>query len=203
MPTILVNEGRTLEFSFDDDWSVCAWDQEDAYRDGIRVLDETKAVDFLGIYRGKRLVFIEVKDCRVDPTSNKARLGFPLAAEVGQKARDTIAGFVAAARRGINDGKWHPFAEMVRTSDTPVHVFLWLEMIPTHPAVGRRIQWKENAKVGIHSVSQILKKQVGWLSCKPSVQNLDEHAMLKSLGVSVRNLQGAGLPNAPRTGQNP
>lgn len=91
------DEGR-LRFSFSGDWRVLRWDKHPAYERGLRRVTETKAVDFIGHHRGT-VWFIEVKDFRGYATENKARLGQPLADEVADKVRDTIAGLTWACER--------------------------------------------------------------------------------------------------------
>ena len=202
MSRVLVNESGTLEFTFDARWEVYEWDREKAYRQGIGELHQTKAMDFLGIYQKEQVVLIEIKDCRVDPTSNKERLGFPLAVEVAQKARDTIAGVIGAGRRRLDGDRWVRLGEVMRNSDRRVDVIVWLEVVPTQPQAGPRIRWEKTAPVSNQTVARLMKTQLRWLSCRTAVQHLGDYQYLQALGVSARNLAGAGFASPERKGRN-
>ncbi|MGK3969983.1 hypothetical protein WMF38_31615 [Sorangium sp. So ce118] len=54
------DEGK-LRFAFDDDWKILKWDDHGAYVGGLQRFQETKAVDFFGLYLGEPY-FIEVKE---------------------------------------------------------------------------------------------------------------------------------------------
>jgi hypothetical protein len=51
-----------LRFDFDDEsWHVVKYDEEPIYRKKIGKLDDTKAVDFVGVCDGEGCFFIEVR----------------------------------------------------------------------------------------------------------------------------------------------
>lgn len=140
MPTTF-DEGF-LKFVFDDGWAVVKYDEHPDYRERIRNLPETKAVDFAAIGPGNALFLIEVKDFRGHRIENRHRLrDDDLAIEVAQKVRDTIAGIIAAHHRG-NVAEWERFARRLLSLDPPVRVLLWLEEdVHAGPRTGPRSWW--------------------------------------------------------------
>ena len=56
-------EGQ-LAFVFGEQWNILKLDAHPAYRHGIEKIQGTKAVDFVGMFHGENLYFIEVKDFR-------------------------------------------------------------------------------------------------------------------------------------------
>ena len=84
--TVII-EGK-LEFTFDDNWQLIKWDDDPAYRKGIGKLDETKAVDVLGLHRENGLYLIEIKDLRVDPISRQE----PYRRAAGRRGRSESPG---------------------------------------------------------------------------------------------------------------
>jgi hypothetical protein len=67
-----IEEGY-LAFEFGERWRVLKLDEHQYYRKHIGKIDETKAVDFVGIFDDKKLYFIEVKDFRGYRIENKDR----------------------------------------------------------------------------------------------------------------------------------
>ena len=187
----VITEGK-LEFTFDDDWQVLKWDDHPAYRNGIGKLDETKAVDVLGLYRKNELFLIEIKDFRTDPIPNQERIGAPLAVEVGQKTRDTLAGMIAALRHRPDSEKWSVFVEALTDRDRHIRVVLWMEDVPTTSLrVSRRIaKAKADSNAGI--MLNALKQKLPWLTRRVMVASQADNC-LEQWGVKVRNLAGAGL----------
>ena len=56
-----IEEGD-LVFEFGEKWQVFKLDEHRDYRERIAKIDETKAVDFVGIFNNEILYFIEVTD---------------------------------------------------------------------------------------------------------------------------------------------
>jgi hypothetical protein len=187
--TVII-EGK-LEFTFDDNWQVIKWDDDPAYRKGIGKLDETKAVDVIGLHHTNELYLIEIKDFRVDLTSNRDRIGEPLAVEVGQKVRDTVAGVIAALRRPDSD-KWRAFVEALTDGERQIRVVLWMEDVPTTNRQVSRGKAKVKAASNAGIMLNALKQKLAWLTRRVMVASLE--ADLEQQGVKVRNLAGAGLP---------
>jgi hypothetical protein len=199
MPTVLDNENRTLRFTFTDDWRIWPWDELPDYIQGIAKLPETKAVDFVGIFRDSRIYFIEVKDCRTAPAANQARVGDPLAVEVGQKTRDTIAGLAGAHRRAV-DLRWQPLMTLLADRDVKIHVALWLEMIPTNATSGRRSRVQRTMPANATFMLSALKRRIAWLDARAHVVSLASNTLP---GLVVQNLPGAGFPASTAAGGTP
>jgi hypothetical protein len=123
-----VHEEGKLRFTFDDDWKILKWDDHGAYHDGLRRFNETKAVDFFGLYQGAPH-FIEVKDFRQHRIENKERLSTgDLAREVACKVRDTLAGMSWACRREpLDQRELSAFLKPLVNRVEKVPVVLWLE----------------------------------------------------------------------------
>jgi hypothetical protein len=172
-------EGR-LEFSFPAPWNVRKWDGEPAYQQGIKKLQESKAMDFVA-EQSAGLLLIEVKDFRGHRIENKARLkDRDLAVEVAQKVRDTLAGILGANRVHTYGDDWRPFVDAAVTLKKPVSIVLWLEQDHSpRSAPGAKDQAR-------NTLEQHLKGQLRWLTTHVFVVSLDHSQRLKD--ISVRNI---------------
>ena len=95
MSARLVVEGD-LSFEFDENWkAILQWDKHPAYRDGIKQIDHSKAVDIIGMCADDSIVFLEIKDYR---RSNREK-SMTLWVEFELKVRNTVAGLLGAGRR--------------------------------------------------------------------------------------------------------
>jgi hypothetical protein len=101
-----VHDERKLRFVFDKDWKVLKWDDHPAFRGGLQKFQETKGVDFFGLYIGAPW-FIEVKDFRGYRIEKKAHMrraygrslpGRPPDQRPGRAGRD-LSGAGPAPRR--------------------------------------------------------------------------------------------------------
>ena len=176
-------------FAFDDQqWTVVKYDDHRDYRQKIAKLHGTKAVDFVGLHDGPDgvLYWIEVKDFRGYRIPNKPRLsGGELAAEVGQKVRDSIAGVIGAHLTSGQWETWRPFAKAISRRDGRIQVLLWLEEDNVAGPLGRR----QNAA---QVQAQLLKKTLGWLT--PRVFVVSQTLGGCPPGLVVTDLPGAGKP---------
>jgi hypothetical protein len=140
-------EEEYLAFEFGDRWRVFKLDEHQDYRERIGKLDETKAVDFLGILDDNELYFIEVKDFRGHRIENKDRLlkgtlpechylegkcqlhkgKLPLSVELAQKVRDSVACIIGGYRNSSQPEHWAPYAKLLHDKKTKIRVILWLE----------------------------------------------------------------------------
>ncbi len=84
-----IEEGR-LAFEFGERWNVFKLDDHRDYRQGIAKIENSKAVDFLGILNNSELYFIEVKDFRGYRIENRDRLlSGQLSLEIARKVKDS------------------------------------------------------------------------------------------------------------------
>ena len=195
--SIVFEEGR-LELTFDDSWRIARWDGERAYKEGIRVLKTTHAVDFCGIRddgREPTLYLIELTDLRDHRIEWKKQLtgrSAPaceacgrfqpnLYEEVALKVRDTVAGLVAAAHvRQTESERWRSFAGALARWDQQLRVVLWLE------------EEQAPAPVAPNVITDRLKKELRWLTARAMVVNSSRPLP----GVTVRHLPPAGAPRS-------
>jgi len=182
-PPIPIEEGR-LRFEFDAQWQAAVkWDDSLAYRKGIGLLPDTKAVDILCRSKG-RCVLIEVKDFRGHRIENKPRVASgELQQEVALKVRDTLAGILGASRLNADGGYWQPYAKALVSNDD-VYVVLWLEE-DFAPPVGPGTQ-EQRWKTRLSTVLNVLKQRLHWLTPNVLVTSVREVGRLP--GVQVSNL---------------
>jgi len=175
MPT-QIEEGHLL-FEFSDQWQIMKFDDAPGYRNWIGKLQETKAIDFLGILSANKLYFIEVKDFRGDRIQNEQRLlSGDLAIEVAQKVRDSLACIIGAARTPSQAQEWQHYQSFLCNTKTQIFVILWLEYdLPTHSVKRKKVR----TSVG----SNVLKKELRWLTSHVLVSNMSSQ-MIPDLTVS-------------------
>ncbi len=174
-----MDEGN-LSFCFGNQWLICKLDDHPFYRDRMEKIDGTKAVDFFGIYEGKDLYLIEVKDFRDHRIENKNRISDgELAMEVAQKVKDSISCIVGAYRTENNPELWNPFAKILLNISRKVKVVLWLEtdFLPDY------IPPKQKARYSVST--KILKHKMNWITSNVLICS---HKMHGLPNVEVRNL---------------
>jgi hypothetical protein len=183
MQIVTVIDESGLRFEFDATWQhAVKWDDSTAYRDGIgKLLPGTKAVDIL--CRGqKQCCLIEVKNFRGHRIENKGRLANgELMEEVAQKARDTLAGVLGAARMRGEHEHWEPYAKAM-ASQEHLRVVLWLEEdLTPPPGPGTRDErWKTQLSVRQNE----LKQRLRWLTTHVLVTSAREAERLPGVRVS-------------------
>ena len=171
-----------LSFAFDSDWHVIKYDEHPDYQVMER-LDSTKGVDFVAVRaaRPSRLVLIEIKDFHEHRIENKGKLKTGnLAIEIGQKVRDTLAGVVAAHRRGSGED-WAPIVPHLFDRNLPsIQVVLWLENDEEPPGrpPGRA---KQERSIFV----DMLKGKLGWLTSRIFVSSMNDN-VIPGLKVSHR-----------------
>ncbi|WP_437278244.1 hypothetical protein WME90_44665 [Sorangium sp. So ce375] len=166
------DEGK-LRFAFDSDWKILKWDDHGAYVGGLQRFQETKAVDFFGLYLDEPY-FIEVKDFRGHRIENKVRLSSgELAREVAYKVRDTVAAMVwACDRLPLDRGELRGFVRRILARTKKVPVVLWLEEDrPLEPAIAS-------------TLGEAIKRELTWLNprvlvtCRSLVQTDPVHGLV-------------------------
>jgi hypothetical protein len=86
-----ITEGA-LAFEFPNQWVASKYDDWIFFGKHFKKLQGTKAVDIVAIHANQRLWLIEIKDYRAEPRQK----AIEFAEEVALKARDTLAGLMAA-----------------------------------------------------------------------------------------------------------
>lgn len=81
-----------MELDFPASWQISKYDEWPFYRNGFQLCFDPKAMDFLALSPDRTLWLIELKDYRQRPRLKT----IPLWEEVAIKARDTLAGILAA-----------------------------------------------------------------------------------------------------------
>lgn len=122
---ITLQEGR-LEFRFPNHWEATAYDQWPFYKNQFKdCCGGNKAVDFLAFDPDGTLWLIEVKDYR----QHRRTKSIPLWDEIAVKARDTLAGLVAAH---FTHGQTHQKDAVNLMSARKLRVILHLEQSKKH-----------------------------------------------------------------------
>lgn len=123
-----------LCFQFEEEnWQVVKYDEENNYLEVSRKLQGTKAIDFLGIYNNKSLIFFEIKNFRgygMQPKTQKrvASAMEDLSTEIAQKVKDTIA-IICGINKNISfdeNNIWCQSAEYL-FNDKQIIVIAWIE----------------------------------------------------------------------------
>ena len=150
-----IREGG-LEFDFDDEsWKVFKFDEHPYYRDQMEKLDETKAIDFVGIHANE-LFLIEVKDFRGHRIESKDRLsGGKLQIEIAQKVRDSLACIIGAYHNPSHTEDWMPYAKLLCNPQKEARVVVWLET--DLPPSSHRLRQKSRKSVETQTFKKKLK----------------------------------------------
>ena len=118
----------SIEYVFDDSWTVSKYDEWPFYRNHfVNAFGGTRAIDVVAQDPTDTLWLVEIKDYSSHPRTKP----FDLCHEISMKVRDSLAGFVAAA-------KWHSHHPHLvdaqkHLSAKKLRVVLHLEM-PSHPS---------------------------------------------------------------------
>jgi len=184
-----IEEGY-LVFEFSEKWQVFKLDEHPDYREKIGKIDETKAVDFVGIFNNETLYFIEIKDFRGYRIENKERLlksqlpscqlvndecqfdkgSLSLPIELAQKVRDSIACIIASCRTSSEPKDWFPYANLLCQKKREIKVVLWLEQdLPPFPLLRKKARASINTK--------IFKQKLRWLTSKVLVCSCDKQGL--------------------------
>ncbi len=165
-------EEENLLFEFGERWNVFKFDEHHDYRQGIEKLNNTKAVDFLGIFDGSELYFVEVKDFRKYRIETKERLsGAQLAIEVAQKVKDSIACIVGAYHNSSEREHWRSYIRLLCASDSRIKVALWLEEDPSIPH--HRSRQKARASIK----TKVFQQKLSWLTKRVLVYGKDKREL--------------------------
>jgi hypothetical protein len=168
MPT--VTEGK-LTFTFPDGWNVSKYDDWLHYRNQfIKVCDGMKAIDVLALEPKGCCWLLEIKDYR-EHIRTKA---IGLAEELAEKARDTLAGLVAAQFCANDDSEKNLARQALRS--TRLRLVLHLEQPKSHSKLFPRV-------IDPAIVLQRLKQLVKAIDAHPLVV---ETATMRNLPWSVR-----------------
>lgn len=179
-----------LVFEFGEKWRVFKLDEHRDYREHIGKIDETKAVDFVGIFNNEILYFIEIKDFRGYRIENKERLlksqlpscqlvngecqfhkgSLSLPIELAQKVRDSIACIIASCRTSSEPKDWLPYANLLCHQKKEIKVILWLEEdLPHYPSLRKKARASTSTK--------IFKQKLKWLTSKVLVCSSDKQGL--------------------------
>ena len=166
-------EESRLRFEFGERWRVFKFDTHPYYRTQMKRLDDTKAIDFLGILDSKELYFIEVKNYRAYRIESKDKLP-TLPVEVAQKIRDSLACMIAAYRNSSNSEHWKPYVELLCDTNHTIKVIVWIEedFPPSHPHLRQKALASMRTKAFKQKLSWLTKRVLVCGSRKHSLPNL-------------------------------
>ena len=172
-----------IRFEFGASWTIVEkWDNTDAFRHGVCKLQDSKAVDIVGVRDGD-LYLIEVKDYRGYAIESKARQSNELPLVMGCKVRDTIAGLVGASR--MVPTPWlDTCAGLLLEKKQRVYVVAWVADPAVRPSepLQKRDTWMKTRRDGV-------KQRLSWLTSYVQVENPFNGRVGD---VVAQNLPGAG-----------
>lgn len=170
-------------FSFGDPWSaVIQWDKHVAYKEGLKKVDRSKAVDFIGVLRRRQLVFLEMKDYRVHQRQNDENLLNVL----HHKVRDTVAALTGVFRNDTYED-CRPFADALLNRQCPVRIYFWLEQPQCSDLLQGRTR-RRRAQVAANARTQQHKQRVKWLNGRVWETNSRAHQDHPIPGLDVKEL---------------
>ncbi len=181
-------------FEFGEQWSVAfKYDDTAFYRKEANRLQgdiggiphSTKAVDIVGVHDVSGLLLLEAKDFRRNRIANKPRIKGEVAVEVAFKVRDTIAAFLGASRKPVDEFPAEHLAGALQRG-AKVTVVLWLE--------DDSFRDSDHAKQTLSVLNGELKSKLAWLNVKTFVLSSNVANRLPNLKVS--NLPSASQPNS-------
>lgn len=190
-------EERPFRFDFDDaKWQIVQYDAPGGlYRKVIEPrVEDTKAVDFLGVYKGHTLVLFEIKGFKgyMHSQENKNRLsngGQEICTEISQKVRDSLAGIVHGGRM-VNTDFWNIALDILSKPKKRVIVIAWLEQDPNLSPV-----WIDRRKAANPIIRQTLQKKVNWLTSNPDiVVTSSKNNLGEEMGFLVTNMPISSQP---------
>ena len=169
----IIFDESNLRFTFDENhWTVIKYDDHPNHA-AIKI-SEHKAIDFLGVYNDKTLVFFELKNYRkhrLDPSTQAimANGAEELATIIAKKVRDTVSGIVGFGRNpdSIDSILWSPISKKLIKSTNELYIISWVEEDVAH---GHYPCQKQKAK----SISFLdkLKNKLKWLNVKVSIRHI-------------------------------
>ena len=177
---IFEEKGSSLRFNFNDKaWQhLIKYDSEPEspqidYDKIKNAIEKTKAVDFIGIYQQKELIFFEVKNFKNYRIPTKARIETGdekderLGIEVAKKVRDTLAGIVGGARNSTHQREiWKAYLKVFSNENKRIRIVLWLEEDRTVD---------KERKPRIITLQNKLLKNLNWLTSDIRVFSIDKH----------------------------
>jgi hypothetical protein len=134
-------------------------------------MEETKAVDFLGILDECELYLIEVKNYRGDRIQFKDKLlKGELHKELAQKIRDSVACIIGAYRTSNEPEHWARYAKLLCNKKREIRIIFWLEYdLPPNSYLRQKMTHFLGAKV--------FKRKLKWLTNQVQVENVDKQAL--------------------------
>lgn len=177
---MILFEESDLVFEFGSHWQVFQFDKHHDYQNMKDVLEQTKGIDFLGIYDNRELYLIEVKNFRGYRIENRDRLlRGELAIEVAQKVRDSLACIIGAYHTSTLTEHWEPYLSFLCDRHGSIKIALWLEedLPPPHPRL------RQKAKASVET--KVFKQKLTWLTRRVLVCGGSKEGLLD---VRVSNL---------------
>lgn len=161
------------KFEFSDDWKfVIKYDDSADHKKIKDAVQNTKAVDFIGILGEDRLVLIEVKNYRGSDQKFRADIGSQIyLQDILQKFRDSITGIVIGAMDSTNNQAFFKDCLDILLDKTKyIEAMLWLE--PS--SISAKMDKKMEAKTQKFRTS-FKKGMRKWLSCKVTIANKEDN----------------------------
>ena len=165
-----------ITFEFDEtNWNICQYDVTDGdYRKSVH-LSETKAVDFVGIYNEKSIVFFEIKSFQGYGREKdvKERLDNSmenLSIEIAQKVRDTVAVIAGLSRTVPQNPFWKESEKIISDKNKQIIIIAWIEEDIARLSAIEKKRRKTNASTR----NGKLKQKLSWLTPLVYIENIKE-----------------------------
>ena len=174
-------EGELL-FEFDEkQWGpLVPWDKHPAYRRGIQAAGRAKGVDFVGVYRGAVIFFIEVKNHQ----RFKRKKTVSPWVEFEHKVRDTIAGLVGSSRHDQYGDVCAPFVGAL-LSRRELRLVYWVEL----PRLPKNFAATKNRRLALAGfASRKTGSAVKWLGASSFIVSQEDEYKDRVPGLRVTNL---------------
>ena len=171
----IVFDESSLRFTFDENhWTVIKYDDHPSHT-AIKI-SEHKAIDFLGVYNNKALVFFELKNYRkhrLDPTTQEvmANGAEELATVIARKVRDSVSGIVGSGRNpdSIDPILWSQISKKMINANHEFYIISWVEQDAVHGHYKYR-----NQQAKAISFRDKLKNKLKWLNVKISIRHIKD-----------------------------
>jgi hypothetical protein len=179
MPSVV--DVDSLRFIFGDDWRVIKLDEHAFFKQRLMPLQVTRAVDIVGLYRGRSLYLIEAKNYLSRPillsNAEKDIAGDSLELKVARKAKDSVACIMGASRTTVDEW-WASCADAVRARHLLLKVVLWLEFEPKRTPRGPRLAQRRVELIKQEALvrERSLRNRLAWLTKEVVVVNRAIHA---------------------------
>lgn len=172
----MIFEESNLRFTFQDDkWWIVKFDDDVNYIKVSKNLQNTRGVDFVGIYNSRNLFFFEIKNFRNHTMDDQTQIRLAngaedLTTEIAQKVKDSVACIVGASRNATNESnKWKDACNII-SNNKPFNIIAWIEEDDPNTEYKRK-----KRKAYLSTRISKLKNKLHWLTSRVFIENIKEN----------------------------